>query len=214
MRSVLAVRVVAMQFPIRVILALFVIGAFAGIGVWGIVAVLRANSMTQSQRAMRQRNCDRRGGAARVGHLRVAGLLGLAFTSPSDRAGPRCRGVAVAWSLLSLDMPVESRRKESQHPRIEQDAPKPIASVAHLYERSPPFVREFGRMSAKRITKTLGQAFICQQLFAEAYATLDQPAGEQIDVDDPLPAYNDPQVLAIVIVERFRCSHISDDEGR
>jgi hypothetical protein len=41
-----------MQFPIRVLLALFVIGAFAGIGVWGIVAVLRANSMTQSQRAM------------------------------------------------------------------------------------------------------------------------------------------------------------------
>jgi len=39
----------------------------------------------------RQRNCDRRGGAARVGHLRVAGLLGLAFASPSAHADRRPR---------------------------------------------------------------------------------------------------------------------------
>jgi hypothetical protein len=39
-----------MQFPVRVLLALFVIGAFAGIGVWGIVAVLRAKWLTESQR--------------------------------------------------------------------------------------------------------------------------------------------------------------------
>ena len=41
-----------MQLPIRVLLALFVIGSLAGIGVWGIVAVLRATGMTQSQRVM------------------------------------------------------------------------------------------------------------------------------------------------------------------
>ena len=41
-----------MQLPIRVLLALFVISAFAGIGVWGIVAVLRATGMTRSQRLM------------------------------------------------------------------------------------------------------------------------------------------------------------------
>jgi hypothetical protein len=40
------------NFPPRVILALAVIGAFAGIAVWGVVAVLRAKSMTQSQRMM------------------------------------------------------------------------------------------------------------------------------------------------------------------
>jgi len=40
------------NFPPRVILALVVIGAFAGIGVWGVVAVLQAKSMTQSQRMM------------------------------------------------------------------------------------------------------------------------------------------------------------------
>jgi hypothetical protein len=40
------------NFPLRVILALAVIGAFAGIAVWGVVAVLRAKSMTQSQRMM------------------------------------------------------------------------------------------------------------------------------------------------------------------
>jgi hypothetical protein len=39
-----------MQFPARVLLALFVIGALAGIGVWGIVAVLRATGLTESQR--------------------------------------------------------------------------------------------------------------------------------------------------------------------
>ena len=39
-----------MNFPPRVILALVVIGAFAGIGVWGVVAVLQAKRLTQSQR--------------------------------------------------------------------------------------------------------------------------------------------------------------------
>jgi hypothetical protein len=35
-----------------VLLALVVIGAFAGVGVWGIAAVVRAKSMTESQRMM------------------------------------------------------------------------------------------------------------------------------------------------------------------
>ena len=39
-----------MNFPLRVILALVVIGAFAGIAVWGIVVVLRAKSLTKAQR--------------------------------------------------------------------------------------------------------------------------------------------------------------------
>jgi hypothetical protein len=39
-----------MQFPVRVFLARFVIGAFASIGVWGIVAVLRTTCLTESQR--------------------------------------------------------------------------------------------------------------------------------------------------------------------
>ncbi len=41
-----------MNFPLRVILALLVVGAFAAIGVWGLVAVLRAKSMTGLQRGM------------------------------------------------------------------------------------------------------------------------------------------------------------------
>ena len=41
-----------MNFPLRVILALVVIGAFAAIGVWSLIAVLRATSMTGSQRGM------------------------------------------------------------------------------------------------------------------------------------------------------------------
>ena len=41
-----------MDFPLRVILALVVIGAFAAIGVWGLIVVLRATSMTASQRMM------------------------------------------------------------------------------------------------------------------------------------------------------------------
>jgi len=40
------------DFPLRVILALVVIGAFAAIGVWGLIVVLRAKSMTASQRMM------------------------------------------------------------------------------------------------------------------------------------------------------------------
>jgi hypothetical protein len=39
-----------MQFPIRVLLAVFVIVALAGIGIGGIVAVLRATWLTESQR--------------------------------------------------------------------------------------------------------------------------------------------------------------------
>jgi hypothetical protein len=39
-----------MNFPLRVILALVAIGAFAGIGVWGVVAILRAKGLTEAQR--------------------------------------------------------------------------------------------------------------------------------------------------------------------
>ena len=39
-----------MNFPLRVILALVVIGAFAGIAVWGVVAVRQAKRLTESQR--------------------------------------------------------------------------------------------------------------------------------------------------------------------
>jgi hypothetical protein len=39
-----------MDFPLHVIVALVVIGAFAGVGVWGVVAVLRARRLTDSQR--------------------------------------------------------------------------------------------------------------------------------------------------------------------
>ena len=41
-----------MNFPLRVILALVVIGGFAGVGVWGVVAVLQAKGLTESQRMM------------------------------------------------------------------------------------------------------------------------------------------------------------------
>jgi hypothetical protein len=40
------------NFPLRVLLALFVLGAFGGIAVWGVLAVLRVQNMTQSQRMM------------------------------------------------------------------------------------------------------------------------------------------------------------------
>ena len=39
-----------MQFPVRVLLALVVIGASGGIGVWGLVGVLRAERLTEAQR--------------------------------------------------------------------------------------------------------------------------------------------------------------------
>ena len=39
-----------MNFPIRVMLALFVIGAFGGIAAWGMVMVLRAERLTEAQR--------------------------------------------------------------------------------------------------------------------------------------------------------------------
>ena len=39
-----------MDFPLRVIVALVVIGAFAGVGVWSVVAVLQARRLTDSQR--------------------------------------------------------------------------------------------------------------------------------------------------------------------
>ena len=39
-----------MNFPLRMILAFVVIGAFTGIGVWGVVAVLQAKRLTESQR--------------------------------------------------------------------------------------------------------------------------------------------------------------------
>ena len=42
-----------MYFPLRVMFALIVVVAvIAGIGVWGVVAVLRASYMSQSQRMM------------------------------------------------------------------------------------------------------------------------------------------------------------------
>ena len=40
------------NFPLRVILALVVIGAVTAIGVWGLVTVLRIKSMTGAQRMM------------------------------------------------------------------------------------------------------------------------------------------------------------------
>jgi hypothetical protein len=39
-------------FPFRVIVALIVIGAFAAVGIWGIIAVLQAKRLTDSQRMM------------------------------------------------------------------------------------------------------------------------------------------------------------------
>jgi len=39
-----------MNVPLRVVLALVVIGAFAAVGVWGVIAVLRAKRLTESQR--------------------------------------------------------------------------------------------------------------------------------------------------------------------
>ncbi|PYN79775.1 MAG: hypothetical protein DMD96_15795 [Candidatus Rokuibacteriota bacterium] len=39
-----------MHFPLRVILAFVVFGAFAAVGVWGLVAVLQAKRLTESQR--------------------------------------------------------------------------------------------------------------------------------------------------------------------
>ena len=41
-----------MNFPLRVILTLVVIGAVTAVGVWGLVRVLRVKSMMQSQRMM------------------------------------------------------------------------------------------------------------------------------------------------------------------
>jgi hypothetical protein len=38
--------------PLRVVLALVVIGAVTAIGVWGLVTVLRIKSMTEAQRMM------------------------------------------------------------------------------------------------------------------------------------------------------------------
>ena len=39
-----------MNFPLRVILALIVVAAFAAIGLWVMVAVIQAKRLTQSQR--------------------------------------------------------------------------------------------------------------------------------------------------------------------
>ena len=39
-----------MNFSLRVILALVVIGAFAAVGLWGLVTVLQAKRLTESQR--------------------------------------------------------------------------------------------------------------------------------------------------------------------
>jgi hypothetical protein len=40
------------NFSLRVILALIVIGAIVGVGVWGIVAVMQTKRLTESQRMM------------------------------------------------------------------------------------------------------------------------------------------------------------------
>jgi hypothetical protein len=40
------------NFPLRVVLALVVIGAVTAIGVWALVTVLRIKSMTEAQRMM------------------------------------------------------------------------------------------------------------------------------------------------------------------
>jgi len=63
-----------MQFSIRVLLALFAIGAFAGIGVWGIVAVLHATWLTESQRMIAVGGIV--GTVGRMGNLRLARVLG------------------------------------------------------------------------------------------------------------------------------------------
>jgi len=61
-----------------VILALVVIGAFAGVGVWGVVAVLQAKRLTESQRMIGVGgNRGRHGAAGRVGDLLLASVLGL-----------------------------------------------------------------------------------------------------------------------------------------
>ena len=39
-----------MKFPLRVIFALVIIGAIAGVAIWGVIAVLQAKRLTQSQR--------------------------------------------------------------------------------------------------------------------------------------------------------------------
>ena len=39
-----------MNFPIRVMLALFVISAFGGIAVWGLITVLGVERLTEAQR--------------------------------------------------------------------------------------------------------------------------------------------------------------------
>jgi hypothetical protein len=41
---------VLVNFPLRVIFALVIIGAIAGVAVWGVIAVLQAKRLTQSQR--------------------------------------------------------------------------------------------------------------------------------------------------------------------
>ena len=41
-----------MNLPLRVVLAFFIVGAVAGVGVWGLIAVLQAKRLTESQRMM------------------------------------------------------------------------------------------------------------------------------------------------------------------
>jgi len=40
------------NLPLRVVLAFFIVGAVAGVGVWGLIAVLQAKRLTESQRMM------------------------------------------------------------------------------------------------------------------------------------------------------------------
>jgi len=77
-----------MQFPVRVLLALFVIGAFAAIGVWGLVAVLRAERLTEAQRMI---------GAG--GIVLVMALLTITDTSASAGRGPMFRASQTSGSV-------------------------------------------------------------------------------------------------------------------
>src|SRR5215813_2422683 len=79
-----------------------------------------------------------------------------------------------------VSLPIEPRRGEAQRFRIVQSAPEAVAAIANVDEGRPP-VR--GRNTA--------------QLLA-----FDEPAGEDIHVDQPLVADHDAEILPVVIVER------------
>jgi tetratricopeptide (TPR) repeat protein len=98
-----------------VLLALVVIGAFAGVGVWGIVAVVRAKSMTESQRMMAvggNRGSD--GDAGRVGDLFPDRVLGLGERVWTTQALPHrhhgdTRELVALHSILQTLTPITPR---------------------------------------------------------------------------------------------------------